>query len=85
MVETTAHSVKIRSKMKHSKEYHYIFHIFDDHICLSIFCSVLKYYGLPKFTDVSFKKAESYPEVTFCPKDLKVRVKTGFSFKDSHH
>ena len=43
----------------------------------------LKYYGLPKFTDVSFQKAESYPEVTFCHKNLKVRVKTGFSFNDT--
>ena len=32
----------------------------------------LKYYTLPKSTDVSIQKAESYPEVTLCPKDLKV-------------
>ena len=62
--------------MKHPKEFHNFISLMVTFACLSFVLYQshecwLKYYTLPKSTDVSIQKAESYPEVTLCPKDLK--------------
>ena len=61
--------------MKHAKDCQYFISLMITFGCLTFVLyqsrkCLLKYYTFPKSADVSIQKAESYPEVTICPKDL---------------